>query len=156
MEAVPTAQHPQHVATQVVVTATTCMVIALTDGMERWCGEVHPQHGPAQADLGVFEKRTLRSGVRRAGVWAFRRRQRYKESVTLVTLVTPGSWCMALVATGRERIRARAGGCATSRRQCSANSQFTYGVKMTGVAAKSGLLTGGSRPPVKSPVIQSF
>eukprot|EP00955_Chlamydomonas_euryale_P117249 366462-Chlamydomonas_euryale.AAC.34 len=32
-------------------------------------------------------------------------------------------------------------------------SQFTYGVKMTGVAVKSGLLTGGLDPPSKS---QSF
>eukprot|EP00955_Chlamydomonas_euryale_P095275 364927-Chlamydomonas_euryale.AAC.19 len=30
-------------------------------------------------------------------------------------------------------------------------SQFTYGVKMTGVAANSGLLTGGPRPPRQKP-----
>eukprot|EP00955_Chlamydomonas_euryale_P018454 196283-Chlamydomonas_euryale.AAC.2 len=30
-------------------------------------------------------------------------------------------------------------------------SQFTYGVKMTGVAVKTGLLTGGSRPPRQKP-----
>eukprot|EP00955_Chlamydomonas_euryale_P029079 306566-Chlamydomonas_euryale.AAC.1 len=38
-------------------------------------------------------------------------------------------------------------------------SQFTYGVKMTGVAVKPGLLTRGYQhppTPVKSPAIQSF
>eukprot|EP00955_Chlamydomonas_euryale_P100731 365303-Chlamydomonas_euryale.AAC.18 len=31
------------------------------------------------------------------------------------------------------------------------NSQFTYGVKMTGIAVKSGLLTRESRPPRHKP-----